>query len=329
MPSKNCIVCKNEFFARLTKHRTCSIVCRNRLIATEKQEKHTKTKNCAACGASFIISGRVHDRITCSPSCAYQVRADARKERTAKYCQTCQLPYEVKQSEAEGSHYCSKACLYARNSAMTLRTCVVCGVEFKSPPSQMHVVTCSPACGYQIRENNDQRVAWHCAYCDVRKLESPSHVHRRVYCSEKCMYSSTEHIKFLSDKISGDKNPSWKGGITYKVVSLSGLKYHRSQPSIEALRTIRRNKAIAEQTPTWANKTKIRAIYAEARLLTRLTGIKYEVDHIVPLQGIIVRGFHWEGNLRIVTARANRKKGDAWWPDMPGEEAGRIVGFTY
>ncbi len=301
MPNKTCVVCKNEFFARLTKHRACSIVCRNRLIA-----------------------------------------ADARKERTTKYCQTCKLPYEVKHSEAEGSHYCSKACLYARNSALTLRPCVVCGSEFKSPPSQMHVVTCSPACGYQIRENNDQRIAWHCAYCDVRKLESPSHVHRRVYCSEKCMYSSTEHIKFLSDKISGDKNPSltgcgnffyknpsWKGGITYKVVSLSGLKYRRSQPSIEALRTIRRNKAIAEQTPTWANKTKIRAIYAEARRLTRVTGIKYEVDHIVPLQGVIVRGFHWEGNLRIVTARANRKKGYAWWPDMPGEAAGPIMGFAY
>lgn len=48
--------------------------------------------------------------------------------------------------------------------------------------------------------------------------------------------------------------------------------------------------------------------YKESSKLSRETGIPYEVDHIIPLQGEIVSGLHVPWNLRVVTKEENRKK---------------------
>lgn len=49
------------------------------------------------------------------------------------------------------------------------------------------------------------------------------------------------------------------------------------------------------------------------------TGVKWHVDHVVPLQSKIVCGLHNEFNLAVITARENTSKGNRRWPDMPGE----------
>jgi len=87
-------------------------------------------------------------------------RADgvAKAERVGKTCMTCGIEFEVKKYSAATAKYCSKRCLYERNAQQTTRNCAVCGVEFRSPPSQMHVLTCSTKCGYTIRDTQDQRV---------------------------------------------------------------------------------------------------------------------------------------------------------------------------
>lgn len=61
-------------------------------------------------------------------------------------------------------------------------------------------------------------------------------------------------------------------------------------------------------TPAWADLKAIEAFYIEAARLTRETGIPHQVDHIIPLRGRNVCGFHIETNLQILTAEANRRK---------------------
>jgi hypothetical protein len=64
----------------------------------------------------------------------------------------------------------------------------------------------------------------------------------------------------------------------------------------------------AGATPGWANKEKITDIYKEARRLSKITGILFHVDHIIPLRHKLVCGLHVHTNLQILTASENLKK---------------------
>lgn len=54
-----------------------------------------------------------------------------------------------------------------------------------------------------------------------------------------------------------------------------------------------------------------------ANLREARTGIKWHVDHIVPLKSKLVCGFHNEFNLAVITAKQNMSKGNRYWPDKP------------
>lgn len=72
-------------------------------------------------------------------------------------------------------------------------------------------------------------------------------------------------------------------------------------------------------TPAWADLVAIKALYAEARRLTRETGELYVVDHIVPKINPFVCGLHVENNLRVCHWLENARKGAAWCPAEQGE----------
>lgn len=63
-----------------------------------------------------------------------------------------------------------------------------------------------------------------------------------------------------------------------------------------------------QATPTWANPDAIQAFYTEAARMTLKTGIKYTVDHIIPLNSDVVCGLHVEHNLQLLTLSDNSKK---------------------
>lgn len=61
-------------------------------------------------------------------------------------------------------------------------------------------------------------------------------------------------------------------------------------------------------TPKWADPVRMASVYAEAKALTTATGIKHEVDHVIPLKGVHVCGLHCESNLQILTRSENARK---------------------
>ena len=56
------------------------------------------------------------------------------------------------------------------------------------------------------------------------------------------------------------------------------------------------------------NDDNILKLFKLSQKKTKETGRKYHVDHIVPLQGKLVSGFHVFGNLRIILAHTNNVK---------------------
>lgn len=86
------------------------------------------------------------------------------------------------------------------------------------------------------------------------------------------------------------------------------IRYAKEHRAENLARAINRQLAKIQRTPKWANKEKIKKVYLEAALLTAETGIKYHVDHIVPLRGKLVSGLHVENNLRAIPAKENMRK---------------------
>jgi hypothetical protein len=65
------------------------------------------------------------------------------------------------------------------------------------------------------------------------------------------------------------------------------------------------------RTPAWLTKIDFERItneYKLAELLCKVTNSKWEVDHIIPLQGKYVSGFHVPSNLRVIKAVENSSK---------------------
>ena len=71
---------------------------------------------------------------------------------------------------------------------------------------------------------------------------------------------------------------------------------------------VERRKRRDKSMPPWADRKAIQNIYIEARRLTAETGIKYEVDHIIPSNHPLVCGLHVEFNLQILTEFENISK---------------------
>ena len=76
-----------------------------------------------------------------------------------------------------------------------------------------------------------------------------------------------------------------------------------------------RQAAKLKRTPSWLTEDDIwmmQETYSLAKLREECTGIKWHVDHIIPLQGKLVSGLHTPHNLQVITAVSNLTKSNKY-----------------
>ena len=81
----------------------------------------------------------------------------------------------------------------------------------------------------------------------------------------------------------------------------------------------KRRAAVRNAIPKWADLDEIKTLYELANTLSTETGIRYSVDHIVPIISDKVCGLHVANNMRVLELKENMAKGNRFWPEMPGE----------
>lgn len=121
-----------------------------------------------------------------------------------------------------------------------------------------------------------------------------------------------------ADKINA-RTRAWRSRNLDKQNFYSAKRYARK---IAAIPTVRDDLLPAFQS-------EILAVYAEARTVTELTGVRHDVDHIFPISK---GGVHAPWNLRVLLGSENQSKKDKWPKGEPvhvmwhGELMSRVIG---
>jgi len=145
-----------------------------------------------------------------------------------------------------------------------------------------------------------------CTKCNTQKPISEFYKHTCGY-RHNCKTCHAEKAKEWATKnkdrrleivkASRAKTDTWKN-------------YRNKWKSLNGQSAERRAKQ-TERTPHWVDKDElflIREAYSLCRLREMQTGIKWHVDHIVPLRGKHVSGLHTIMNLQVIPAVINLHK---------------------
>jgi hypothetical protein len=98
-----------------------------------------------------------------------------------------------------------------------------------------------------------------------------------------------------------------KENVKAKTKQYYALHKERLRPS-SCAKTVRRQKRTARATPKWVDHAAIKSIYMQCAEISKFTGIKHHVDHIIPIRSDLVCGLHVENNLQIIPAIDNHIK---------------------
>lgn len=198
-------------------------------------ERKVKT-NCAACGKEIEIHKSQFERTKnnyCNPEC----RAVGQVTTEKRNCDYCGKKIDVQQFKLKKSdlHFCNAECFGLFSRKRTNTQCAYCGERIERHLQRVETYEkqfCSQACYGKWQSLNSfgannrnyvERIIDYCPVCGDEVERLPWHIKafESKFCSKKCL---SEHRKVVS---LGEKNPNWKGGLSFDEYSLDfneGLK---------------------------------------------------------------------------------------------------------
>lgn len=117
------------------------------------------------------------------------------------------------------------------------------------------------------------------------------------------------HIQHYAKNSGRLKNTAekWRECNKEKISSIQKNSKKKHYDRVLASNSKRRSDRI-NATPAWSDKKRIQEIYSRAIHLSRISGVKCHVNHIIPLKNNNVCGLHVHENLQILTAKENCQK---------------------
>ncbi len=154
---------------------------------------------------------------------------------------------------------------------------------------------------------------------ESRRYHASEDIRRKKAERDKTRQSTAEFAEARRSRERVRYHTAWKFDPDYiSATARRGKTYaKRNSAKLNAKSGLRRSLRI-QATPRWLtedDKKNIELIYHWAKVLARVTGVKYEVDHVVPLNNECVCGLHVPWNLQVLTESANRAKSNRFSPD--------------
>lgn len=144
-----------------------------------------------------------------------------------------------------------------------------------------------------------------CTVCSKKKQKTDFYLRSNGSVSEyKC-----KHCLLQKRKTYYHENYEEVRATNRKAVS----EWQKRNLEIGAAKVAKYNSYKKQAVPKWVDNielSRIKKLYKKARELTKLTGNRHEVDHIVPINSKIVCGLHTLHNLRVCTKEENLRKGN-------------------
>ncbi len=202
---------------------------------------------------------------------------------TTKICISCNKEKEL-----------NKIYFYKRRSSSDgfYNTCKVCALKF-------------------TKDNRKNKIEYYTSKDKEYYLKNKKNInqkHIQHYFDNQQYYQQQFQEYYKNNKETIKSN-----GIKYRqdnkdIIAIRRKQYRKNNHSKIISRNVARRAKKLNATPSWSEKDKILILYQKAKWLESLTGLKYHVDHIIPLQGQSVSGLHVWANLQILEASENIKK---------------------
>ena len=146
------------------------------------------------------------------------------------------------------------------------------------------------------------------------------HICARFVSDYKCVECNKARVKrrYKDDKkhaaIVKNRVSDWQKDNKQKVNTKNSL-WRKDNPAIVNAATARRFSSKRNRTPKWIGaeeKWLIKEVYDLAAIRTKLHGFSWHVDHITPLQGVLVSGLHVPENLQVIPGAYNMAKSNSF-----------------
>jgi len=167
-----------------------------------------------------------------------------------------------------------------------------------------------------------------CKVCDKIRTHNYYTKNRNICLEKRKEYKKANKEKLLLSRRKHRKENS-------EIINKKNREYLRSKPGqgaeyvrqyrernretflpLQAAVSAKRRSIKKSATPSWANLEVIKQIYIDCKLISEMTGVPHQVDHIIPLKGKTVTGLHVETNLRIIPTSENLSKNNKFMEEL-------------